>query len=281
MEDTTRQGRVIPLLAELARRYKRHEISQQSAALSYYLLFAIFPMLIVLSSLLGVLQLDVASVLDDLAAVLPNPVVELCGTYLAYVSETASGTLLWFSLVFSIYFPMRAANCLMLGVRRAYGLGRPENILVHYLRLLLYTVFRIVMVGAALTITTLGQRVVRYITQNLEISPSLIEIWHYLRFAVLAVILFAMLGLLYTLAQDRPQRARGIVPGTLISLTAWLALSVGFSFYTENFADYSLIYGALGAVIVLMVWLYFSSTTLLLGAELNALLLRRRGERER
>ena len=276
---TGRRG-VSRFLLEMFHRYREHDISRQSAALSYYLLFALFPILIFLSSLLGVLHLDVDSVLDAIQAVLPNTVVELCGAYLDYVSQTASSTLLWFSLVFSIYFPMRAANCLMMGVRRAYGLDVPGNLLLYYLRLLMYTIFLIVLVTVALVLAMLGQQVLLYFTERIDIPVDMIRIWHYLRFAVLAVILFAILGLLYTLAQDRPQKARGIVPGTLISLLAWVLLSMGFSFYTENFANYSLIYGALGAVVVLMVWLYFSAATLLLGAELNALLLQRRQEKD-
>jgi len=277
---TLRRTRGARFVRELAARYRRHDIPRQSAALSYYLLFALFPLLIFISSLLGLLQLDVESILNTLSTVMPRAAVELCGMYLDYVGQTANPTMLWFSLVFSVYFPMRAANCLMQGIRRAYGAEGGIHILIYYLRLLLYTAFLLLVVAVALVLTTVGQRLLTYFTQRLRLAPYWIELWHYMRFVVLAVFLFAALGLLYVLAQDRPQTAEGVVPGVLISLAAWMVLSMGFSFYVEHFASYSVIYGTLGAVMVLLIWLYFSSVTLLLGAELNAMLLHRRRERD-
>ena len=120
-----RRSRVVRVVGELVRRYNHHDVGQQSAAMAYYLLFTTFPLLIFISSLLGILDLDVDYVVNVLSAVLPKAVLNLGETYLEYVSHTASATILGFSLVFSIYFPMRAANCLVRCVRRAYGLRRP------------------------------------------------------------------------------------------------------------------------------------------------------------
>lgn len=94
----------------------------------------------------------------------------------------------------------------------------------------------------------------------------------YLRFALLATIMFAVVGLLYAVAQDRKNRVRTIMPGVVLAMVAWLVVSIGFSAYVENVADYSVIYGTLGAVIVLLVWLYLTSFVLILGAEFNAAL---------
>lgn len=278
--DQLRRRPAVAFSHELISRYHSHDIPRQSAALSYYILFALFPILIFISTLLGLLQLDVASILRVLDTVMPRAAVELCGAYLEYVGQTASPSMLWFSLIFSIYFPIRAANCLMRGVRRAYGLEGGVGLFAYYLRLLLYTVSLLLVLAVALVLTTVGQRLLTYFTAHLSFSPYLIELWHYLRFVVLAVFLFAALGLLYALAQDRPQAAEGIVPGVLISLAAWMLLSLGFSFYVENFASYSVIYGTLGAVIVLLIWLYMSATVLILGAELNGTLIALRKERK-
>lgn len=266
------RSRSFRFVRTLIRRYNRHDIPRQSAALSYYLLFTLFPLLIFFSALLGRLELDVQSILETLSAVLPGAVLELCETYLDYVSHSGSDTLLWFSLVFSVYFPMRAANCLLRGVRRAYGMGKPGNAIRYYFRVLLYTVCMLLVLTVALVLTMVGRRFLCWLSGWLILPAFLLSLWPWLRFLVLAVFLFAALGTLYALAQDRPQRTRGIVPGALIALLAWMGLSLGFSFYVENFANYSVIYGTLGAVIILLIWLYLSSVTVLLGAELNAML---------
>ena len=85
--------------------------------------------------------------------------------------------------------------------------------------------------------------------------------------------MFGILGLLYVVSQDRKRPAKAILPGVAIAMTAWLMVSIGFSVYVENFANYSVIYGTLGAVIVLLMWLYMTSFILILGAEYNASLI--------
>lgn len=264
---------------ELARRYTLHDVGHQSAALAYYLLFTLFPLMIFFSALLGALQLNVSDVLSVLSTVLPDAVVDLCEAYLIHISATTSPAVVWFALVFSIYFPVRAANCLMRGVRRAYGLKRPDSPLRHYGKVVLFTGFLMLVIVAALVLMTFGQRLLLYLAGRTRFTQQLIYAWNYLRFLLLALLLFATLGLLYAMAQDRRQSAMAVLPGALAALGGWMLLSVGFSYYVENFANYSVIYGTLGTVIVLLVWLYLSSMMLLMGAECNGAYLKRKGER--
>ena len=85
-------------------------MGRNSAALAYYLLFTLFPLLIFVSSLLGLLDLDVASITQSLTPILPREVLTILEVYLDYVAQTSSSSMLWFSLVFSIYFPMRVES---------------------------------------------------------------------------------------------------------------------------------------------------------------------------
>ncbi len=268
----TRFGR---FCTNLVRRYFAHEVGRQSAALAYYLLFSIFPFLIFLSSLLGLLSLDITGIMAALRPLLPAQVLELVESYLRYVSQTSSTSMLWFGLVFSIYFPMRAADCLMLAVRRAYRLGRPKNQLVYTFKVLLYTVTLLMTIALTLALTTLGGRVLRYVGNYvpLALPQRFLELWDALRFILLGVVVFAAVGFLYALSQDARQPGKGVAPGVLLALAAWMLFSAGYSFYVENFARYSLIYGALGTVIVLMVWLSLTATVLVMGAEVNGTLL--------
>jgi membrane protein len=112
------------LAGDMIRRYYVHDVARDSAALTYYLLFAIFPLLIFVSTLLGVLELDIASITAVLAPILPSDVVDIIRTYLEYVAANQSRQLLWFSLVFSIWFPMRSTGCLMHSLRKASAAAR-------------------------------------------------------------------------------------------------------------------------------------------------------------
>ena len=248
-------------------------MGRQAAALAYYLLFMLFPFLIFLSSLLGLLDLDISSITRSLEALLPAGVLEVVETYLSYVSHTSSAAMLWFGLVFSIYFPMRAADCLMHAVRRAYHLPQPKNQILYMAKVLLYTVFLLVTIALTLALVTVGRQALQFAGRFVVVPEAFIELWSDLRFLVLGAVMFAAVGLLYAAAQDARQRPGAIVPGTLIALVGWMVVSAAFSFYVENFANYSVIYGALGTVIVLMMWLNLTAVALIMGAEVNGALL--------
>ena len=263
------------------RRYFYYDVGRQSAALAYYLLFTLFPFLIFLSSLLGLLHLDVSEILGGLQPLLPAEVLDVVEMYLAYAARTSSAAMLWFGLIFSIYFPMRAADCLMRAVRRAYHLPRPVNHLVYRFKVLLYTVFLLVTIAATLALATVSQRMLAFVGRYITLPLAFIELWDLLRFPLLAVVVFGAVGLLYVMAQDTRQPGRNVVPGVVASLTAWMALSAAYSFYVANFANYSLIYGTLGTVVVLMIWLYLTATVLIMGAEINDTLMSLRGRSRR
>lgn len=276
---------MIPTLRLLGKNFFEHGVGKSAAALAYYLLFAIFPLLIFLSNVLGFLDLNVEAIMLTLQRFLPKDVVGLIEAYLEHVSQSSSHTLLWFALIFSIWFPMRAVKGLMEDVRLAYHLGKPERPVAYTISQLIYTVVFLLVIGVTLALSTLGKRVLRDIIMLLPentrpISNYLLEVWQYVRFIPIGLLMFVVLGTLYTVALDKRQSVRAIWPGIILALVSWLLVSIGFSFYVENFANYSVIYGTLGAVIVLLMWLYMTAIILIMGAELNAALLSVRAERE-
>ena len=204
---------------------------------------------------------------------LPTQVVSIAGMYLSHVGEDPSPQLLLFGLFFSIYFPMRATNTLMRAVRTAYHLGPPRGAVRHVLKSLLYTVVLIVTIAVTLALMTVGDRLLLYAVENFRLPLFLAELWARLRFPVSAVAGYFALFFLYALAQDVRQPWRNIWPGTLTALAAWLALSWLYAYYVDNIAHYSLLYGSIGAVIVLLIWLYMSAAVLIMGAELNGTLI--------
>ena len=257
----------------MVRRYLRHGVGAQAAALAFYLLFMIFPFMIFLSAMLGLLHLDVAGILQVLGEVMPREAVELIGSYLLYVQGNSSVRLAVFGLVFSIWFPMRAANTLMRAVRTAYHLGPPRTPIVHTIKSLLYTVLLIVTVALTLAAVTVTDRLLAWAVANLRLPEFIAFLWETLRFPVAGVAGFFALYSLYALAQDRRQSLRDIWPGTVFALCAWLGLSWLYNFYVENFARYSLLYGSIGAIIVLLIWLNMTAVVLIMGAEMNGVLM--------
>ena len=264
------------LAGGMIRRYYVHDVARDSAALTYYLLFAIFPLLIFVSTLLGVLELDIASITAVLAPILPSDVVDIIRTYLEYVAANQSRQLLWFSLVFSIWFPMRSTGCLMHSLRKAFGRSAPENILLGQLRTLLFTIWMIFVIGLTLALVVVGRRALYFLSGFLPLSETFISVWGYLRFIILGLVMAISLGILYQLALGQRRPLREVLPGVGSSLAAWLLLSMAFSYYVENMARYAQLYGSIATIVVVLLWLYMSGQVLILGAELSASLIHRK-----
>ena len=264
------------LAGDMIRRYYVHDVARDSAALTYYLLFAIFPLLIFVSTLLGVLELDIASITAVLAPILPSDVVDIIRTYLEYVAANQSRQLLWFSLVFSIWFPMRSTGCLMHSLRKAFGRSAPENILLGQLRTLLFTIWMIFVIGLTLALVVVGRRALYFLSGFLPLSETFISVWGYLRFIILGLVMAISLGILYQLALGQRRPLREVLPGVGSSLAAWLLLSMAFSYYVENMARYAQLYGSIATIVVVLLWLYMSGQVLIQGAELSASLIHRK-----
>ena len=120
---------------------------------------------------------------------------------------------------------------------------------------------------------SVGDRLLLYAVDNFGLPRFWAALWADLRFPVAAVAGYFALFFLYALSQDGRQPWRNIWPGTLAALAAWLVLSWLYAFYVDHIAHYSLLYGSIGAVIVLLIWLYMSAATLIMGAEFNGTLM--------
>ncbi len=263
----------------IVRRYFDHDVPRDSAALTYYLLFAVFPLLIFVSLLLGALQLDIASIAQSLSQFIPGDVVNIFTGYLDFVTKHSSSELLLFSLVFSIWFPMRAVGCLMHSMRKAVGRDRPQSMLRNMIYNFLFTLWLIVSIALALVLIVVGRRALVLLGRFLTLSPLFINAWNSLRFLVLALVMTVLLMLQHMLALGERRPLHEALPGIVTSLVLWMGLSLAFSYYVENRAHYAVLYGSIATTIVALLWMYMSATVFLLGAELNGALLEYKKEK--
>lgn len=263
---------IVPLAAALWRRYSRHDVSHQAAALAYFLLFSLFPILILSGSLIGRLDADLSGILSTLSHILPERFLALVESYLSYASAHTGQALMFSSLILSVWFPMRSTDCLMHAVRRAYALSEPEHPLLYRCKVLLYTALLLFSIALTLLLATLSRSAVVSLSALWGLPDGFAQLWGFLRFLVMGLIVFAALGALYAAAQDGGLRLRAILPGALLSTLAWITLSAVYSFYSDYISDYDHFYGTLSTAAVILIWLYLTAVTLIMGAELNAAL---------
>ncbi len=260
-------------LTELIDRYSKDNIGKSAAALTYYLIFTVFPFLIFISTLLGFLNIPLVSLTGEVSQFLPEDMIMLLNVCIAQITEYRSSTVLAFSLVFSLWFPLRTVKALMDAINIAYR-GSPRKSPLRYsIFTVIYMIFVTLFTMAALFIVVVGENVLQWVAKYIPLPLESIAIWGKLRFLPLAVILFCVLSSLYYASPSERPKGKYVYPGALAALLSWMIFSVGFAYYVDNMANYSLIYGSIGAIIVFLMWLYFSAITILMGAECNHVLL--------
>lgn len=265
--------RVLRCVRRLIRRYRRHGVARSCAALTYYLVFALFPLLVLVGTLPGALGLEAESLWQAAERFMPRPAAQLLHRCWTEAARSGAGRLLWPGVIFSLWLPVRAADCLLYALRRAFGVLQRSG-LKEKGRVLLFTLWLTATLTLALVLITVGRRALGGVLARLGLPAAAAELWNALRFLLLGLVLAGALAALYMLALGVRRPLRQVLPGVVCSLTAWMALSVGFSYYVEHMADYTRLYGSVAAVVVTLLWLYMSGMTVIMGAELNAVLRR-------
>ena len=260
-------------LTELIDRYNADNIGKSAAALTYYLIFTLFPFLIFISTLLGFLNIPLVSLTGEVSRFLPEDMIMLLNVCIAQITEYRSSTVLAFSLIFSIWFPLRTVKALMDAINVAYRGSPRKSPWKYHIFTFIYMIFITLFTIVALFIVVIGESVLHWAGRYIALPLESIAIWGKLRFLPLAVILFCVLSSLYYASPSERPKGRYVYPGALAALVSWMIFSVGFAYYVDNMANYSLIYGSIGAIIVFLMWLYFSAITILMGAECNHVLL--------
>jgi membrane protein len=267
-------GGLTPL--ELARRVYAEvwtdEILDRAAALSYYFLFAIFPALLFLTALLGVLP--VPQLMDQLVSqanqVLPGDAASVLTKTLAEVQRGGTAGLVSVGALLALWAASSGMASVMSALNVAYEVDEPRPWWKRRLIAVLLTVGFSLFTITALLLLVFGPRIGEVVARRVGLGDAFTVLWNVLRWPVLITLVMTAIALVYYLAPAVRQRWRWVTPGSLVAVVLWLAASIGLRFYVSRFADYGATYGSIGGVILLVLWLYVSSAVLLLGAEVNS-----------
>ena len=268
-----RNAGVFTVLKRTAKEFSADDMSTYAAALAYRALFSIFPFVLFLMAMLGFLHLpdffdwlraQAAMVLPPVALEQVNPVIDQL--------QQSQGGLLSFGILLALWTASIGVRSLMNAMNKAYDVkeGRPSWKL--FILSVLYTIGIAVMLLLAAGFMTLGPQVMTWLASQIGLEQLLVVLWSWLRWPVAILLLMLAVALIYYVMPDVEQEFRFITPGSAVAVIVWLAASVGFGIYVQNFADYNATYGSIGAIIVLLLYFYITAAVLLLGAELNAVI---------
>lgn len=249
--------------------YFDNKVGRNAAAMTYYLLFAMFPFFIFVTSLLGLLHLPTLTLDGQITRFLPEDVVAFLNLAIEHITKSSNNALLTFGLVFSVWFPLRAVSNLMEAINDIYGEEKSGS---HSIRTAILTGLTIVLTPAMLLLLLLGERVLGFVGEYIPISAEFITGWSRMRFVPMAAALLFMLSAVYFFSPSKIQKVRYILPGAILSMGVWMLFSLIFSYYVDHMGRYSIIYGSIGVIIALLVWMDWSMIAMLMGAVFNVAL---------
>lgn len=242
-----------------------------SAQLAYYFFLSVFPALLVVVALTSVFPRDLLdSILGWFASFTPPDALQIVNNQIQLIMKSGHGGLLTFGVLGALWSSSAAMNAAIDTLNRAYGIHEARPWWKVQLLAIVLTIIVSVFVLIAFTLVIAGPQIADKIASRHGLGPAFEWTWKIAQWPVIFVIIVHGFGLVYYFAPDAEQRWRWILPGALLGTALWLIISLGFRLYVMHFGEYNRTYGALGGVIVTLLWFYLSGFVLLLGAEFNS-----------
>ena len=254
-----------------------------AAQLAYFVLLFLFPFLMLLVAAVGVAVNNPESVLETLAermgGVVPEDAIELLVDYVDRTLRSRNSGVLFFALLLVLGSGSAASQAVVKAANRAYEVRETRPFFKIWGISILMGLGVAVLLGA-LAFATFGHEIGGYVQGLMGLPGIFLAFWGTLSWAMAFLVVTLALAVLYYLAPNAGLPFKWITPGGFAATVLMLAASVALNLYVANIARYDQVYGQLGAVVVLMLWLYVTGLTVLIGAEMNAVLARMAEERK-
>ena len=255
------------------REFKEDFLQDRAAALTYYSIQSIFPALLVLVSLLGLIGKSATQpLITNLAGAAPDSVrqIILNAVHRLQQQHGAAGLLAIVAILIGLWSASGYVAAFMRASNAIYDVpeGRPiwKTMPIRYFTTLLL----IVLLAASALIVVVTGSLARHVGQVLGVGSTAVTAWDIAKWPVLLIIFSLMLAILYWATPNAKHGFRWVSPGGIVAIVLWLIASGLFALYVANFAHYNKVYGSIAGVIIFMIWMWISNIAILFGAEFNA-----------
>ena len=260
----------------LYERAMEEDIMSSAAQVAFYFSFALFPLLLFLVSLFGIILGSADDLRGELfyylRQVMPNSAYELVQTTIVEVTTGSSGGKLTLGFFIALWSASAGVDSLRIALNSVYGLRETRDWWKTKLLSLSFTFVITILVSVALAIVFYGWKFVSFTLDSMSLtvpSPFFLVI---IQWVAILIVLLIVFGLLFNyIPNHSPFKWIWITPGAITGIILWLILSNGFRLYLNYFNSYNKTYGSLGAVIILMLWLYLTALVILIGGLINSI----------
>jgi membrane protein len=250
------------------------DCSAHAAAMAYYFLFAVFPFFLFLTTVIGYLPIPhlLDYLLNSASRMLPGQAFDLLQDNIKALFSNKKQGLLSLGIVLALWASSNAIVAVMNAMNKLYAVkeGRP------FWKVRLTAIFLVIGLSLlfllALILLMFGTKIGSIIAARVDFGIYFRLVWNLMLVPVILFLLSLAVATVYFFTPDVEQKWKWISPGSVVVIPSWIAVSLGFSYYINNFSSYDKTYGSLGAVIVLLLWMYISGFIILAGAVINAVI---------
>jgi membrane protein len=257
------------------REIREDEVFGRSAQLAYYFLLALFPLLLFLTSVIGLLLGSGTglrhSLFNYFSQILPGSAFQLVDSTMYEVTSASSGGKVGFGILAALWAASNGMGAITEALNIAYDVKESRRWWRQRLTAVGLTLLLSVLIISALILVLYGGRLASYLAGHYGFGEVFVIIWKVAQWPISFAFMLLAFALIYYLAPDlHEQKWAWVTPGSVTGVGLWLVVSFGFRLYLHFFDSYGKTYGTLGAVIVLMLWLYFTGAAILIGGEVNS-----------
>jgi membrane protein len=261
-------------LRELYQSSNEDGITNGAAVLGFYLTLAVFPAAILTMATIPYLPIQRVdqAIMDLLRQAMPPDAARMFTEVVEEVTREQRGGLLSFGILGTVWATSSGMYAVMQQLNVSYKVPEGRTFVRARLVAIGLSILCVLLVLTAFSLIVLGGVMQDWIGNRFGFNDALLAFFAGLRWVIIVLALLGAFAMTYYVAPNTKQRLLFVLPGSVIGTVVLIAASLGFSWYVQNFADYSAVYGSIGAVIALMLWLYIAGLALLIGSEVNALL---------
>ena len=271
-----KNNKFVVFIDKLIYRFNEHGLISAGGSLVYFIILSIFPFLIALLNVLNFTNLIGSEAVIELIRFLPDEISTIVMSFLSEVSATSSGELLSFSVILGFWSASKGIKQIIKNINIAYGFKEKRGFVKISFISIVFTIALAIMIVLLLLTQVFGKLILEAFAYYLGLQDKTTSLWKILNFTIPIAYMIFTFALLYKYSPSADKRdllrKKTIVPGALFATFGTILVTKIFSFYVGNFANYSLTYGSLGGMIILLIWLWLMSIIILLGGEVNAVI---------
>ncbi len=261
---------------KLLYRFNEHRVADTGSSLVYFTILSIFPFLIALLNAINFTDVFQSEQLTELLDYLPTDIAKIVDSFVGEISRASSSGLFSISIILGLYTASNVVHKLIKNISSAYGFKDRRGFLKVRGIALLFTLALIIMILLMFLTQIFGELIIRTLSKYLPIQEHTKSMITLLGLVIPILYMVATFTSLYRIAPSSEVKSiinyKSVIPGAVFSTAACLFSSKLFGYYVINFGNYSVTYGSLGGIIVMLVWMWIMSIVVLLGAEINATL---------